>query len=154
LKLIAAKGKVQVQAQSDAMELTADKDVTITSVKQKIHLNGKQEILLTSGGAYVRIKDGKIELHAPGTVSFKGASHDWNGGTSLGQTYNAMPQTKFDDRFQLVDQRTGKPLANHKYEIHREFGGVEKGVTDRSGFTHFIKNPDSPEIVGVRAVFD
>ncbi|MEO3961497.1 DUF2345 domain-containing protein, partial [Chromobacterium piscinae] len=58
---------VQVQAQSDAMELTADKDVAITSVKQKIHLNGKQEILLTSGGAYVRIKDGKIELHAPGT---------------------------------------------------------------------------------------
>ncbi|MEW4336745.1 DUF2345 domain-containing protein, partial [Chromobacterium vaccinii] len=47
LKLIAAKGKVQVQAQSDAMELTADKDLTITSAKQKIHLNGKQEILLT-----------------------------------------------------------------------------------------------------------
>ncbi|MEO9384665.1 DUF2345 domain-containing protein, partial [Chromobacterium phragmitis] len=45
-------------------------------------LNGKQEILLTSGGAYVRIKDGKIELHAPGTVSIKGASHDWSGPAS------------------------------------------------------------------------
>ncbi|WP_081542099.1 type VI secretion system Vgr family protein [Chromobacterium violaceum] len=149
LKLIAAKGKVQVQAQSDAMELTADKDVIITSVKQKIHLNGKQEILLTSGGAYVRIKDGKIELHAPGTVSFKGASHDWSGGTSLGQTYNAMPQTKFDDRFQLVDQHTGKPLANHKYEIHRGFGGVERGVTDASGFTHQVKNPDAAENIEI-----
>ncbi|MEO3955186.1 type VI secretion system Vgr family protein [Chromobacterium piscinae] len=149
LKLIAAKGKVQVQAQSDAMELTADKDVAITSVKQKIHLNGKQEILLTSGGAYVRIKDGKIELHAPGTVSFKGASHDWSGGTSLGQTYNAMPQTKFDDRFQLVDQHTGKPLANHKYEIHRGFGGVERGVTDASGFTHQVKNPDAAENIEI-----
>ena len=83
LKLIAAKGKVQVQAQSDAMELTADKDLSITSVKQKIHFNGKQEILLTSGGAYVRIKDGKIELHAPGTVSFKGGSHDWSGPASM-----------------------------------------------------------------------
>ncbi|KJH67758.1 DUF2345 domain-containing protein, partial [Chromobacterium violaceum] len=62
--------------------LTADKDLSITSVKQKIHFNGKQEILLTSGGAYVRIKDGKIELHAPGTVSFKGASHDWSGPAS------------------------------------------------------------------------
>ncbi|WP_083340573.1 type VI secretion system Vgr family protein [Chromobacterium vaccinii] len=149
LKLIAAKGKVQVQAQSDAMELTADKDVTITSAKQKIHLNGKQEILLTSGGAYVRIKDGKIELHAPGTISFKGASHDWSGGTSLGQTYNAMPQTKFDDRFQLVDQHTGKPLANHKYEIHRGFGGVERGVTDASGFTHQVKNPDAAENIEI-----
>jgi type VI secretion system secreted protein VgrG len=36
LKLIAAKGKVQVQAQSDAMEITADKDVTITSCKGRI----------------------------------------------------------------------------------------------------------------------
>ncbi|WP_434656333.1 type VI secretion system Vgr family protein [Chromobacterium violaceum] len=92
LKLIAAKGKVQVQAQSDAMELTADKDVTITSVKQKIHLNGKQEILLTSGGAYVRIKDGKIELHAPGTVSFKGASHDWSGPASTNLPFPTLPQ--------------------------------------------------------------
>ncbi|MEN7432363.1 type VI secretion system Vgr family protein, partial [Chromobacterium sp. TRC.1.1.SA] len=92
LKLIAAKGKVQVQAQSDAMELTADKDLTITSVKQKIHLNGKQEILLTSGGAYVRIKDGKVELHAPGTVSFKGASHDWSGPASTNLPFPTLPQ--------------------------------------------------------------
>ncbi|MCD4504480.1 DUF2345 domain-containing protein, partial [Chromobacterium piscinae] len=92
LKLIAAKGKVQVQAQSDAMELTADKDVAITSVKQKIHLNGKQEILLTSGGAYVRIKDGKVELHAPGTVSFKGASHDWSGPASTNLPFPTLPQ--------------------------------------------------------------
>ncbi|AXE35455.1 type VI secretion system Vgr family protein [Chromobacterium phragmitis] len=149
LKLIAAKGKVQVQAQSDVMELTADKDLTITSVKQKIHLNGKQEILLTSGGAYVRIKDGKIELHAPGTVSFKGASHDWSGGTSLGQEFNKMPNAEFNDRFRIVDESTGQPLANYKYEIHREFGGVEKGITDGDGFTHMIKNPDAAEGVKI-----
>ncbi|MBX9349461.1 type VI secretion system tip protein VgrG [Chromobacterium vaccinii] len=92
LKLIAAKGKVQVQAQSDIMEITADKDLTITSVKQKIHFNGKQEILLTSGGAYVRIKDGKIELHAPGTVSVKGASHDWSGPASTNLPFPTLPQ--------------------------------------------------------------
>ncbi|MCD4483920.1 type VI secretion system tip protein VgrG, partial [Chromobacterium vaccinii] len=152
LKLIAAKGKVQVQAQSDAMELTADKDLTITSAKGKVQIAASQEVLLTSGGAYVRIKDGKIELHAPGTVSFKGASHDWSGGTSLGQTYNAMPQTKFDDRFQLVDQHTGKPLANHKYEIHREFGGIERGYTDSEGYTHMVKNPNASESVEIKVI--
>ncbi|QIY79968.1 type VI secretion system Vgr family protein [Chromobacterium violaceum] len=145
LKLIAAKGKVQVQAQSDAMELTADKDVAITSVKQKIHLNGKQEILLTSGGAYVRIKDGKIELHAPGTVSFKGASHDWSGGTSLGQMFNSMPDAKFDNKYQILDEHTGQPLANQKYKIIRESGEKEPGITDSQGFTHVIKNPDAAE---------
>ncbi|WP_043641397.1 DUF2345 domain-containing protein, partial [Chromobacterium haemolyticum] len=82
LKLIAAKGKVQVQAQSDSVEVTGDQDVKITAIKGQQLWNGKKEILLTSGGAYVRIKDGKIELHAPGTVSFKGGSHDWSGPAS------------------------------------------------------------------------
>ncbi|UTH76614.1 type VI secretion system Vgr family protein [Chromobacterium sp. IIBBL 290-4] len=93
LKLIAAKGKVQVQAQSDAMELTADKDVTITSAKQKILINAKQEILLTSGGAYIRLKDGKIELHAPGTVSIKGASHNFSGPDQMNPPLPRFPNT-------------------------------------------------------------
>jgi type VI secretion system secreted protein VgrG len=82
LKLIAAKGKLQLQAQSDALELTADKDVQISSLKASQLFNGNKEVLLTCGGAYIRIKDGKIELHAPGKVSFKGASHDWSGPAS------------------------------------------------------------------------
>ncbi|KMN84279.1 DUF2345 domain-containing protein, partial [Chromobacterium violaceum] len=92
LKLIAAKGKVQVQAQSDAMELTADKDVTITSAKQTIHVNAKQEILLTSGGAYIRLKDGKIELHAPGTISIKGASHNFSGPDQMSPPLPMFPK--------------------------------------------------------------
>ncbi|WP_046168574.1 DUF2345 domain-containing protein, partial [Chromobacterium vaccinii] len=92
LKLIAAKGKVQVQAQSDAMELTADKDVTITSAKQTIHVNAKQEILLTSGGAYIRLKDGKIELHAPGTISIKGASHNFSGPAQMNPPLPMFPK--------------------------------------------------------------
>jgi type VI secretion system secreted protein VgrG len=92
LKLIAAKGKVQVQAQSDAMELTADKDLTITSAKQTIHVNAKQEILLTSGGAYIRLKDGKIELHAPGTISIKGASHNFSGPAQMNPPLPMFPK--------------------------------------------------------------
>ncbi|VEB41560.1 Uncharacterized protein conserved in bacteria [Chromobacterium violaceum] len=65
LKLIAAKGKVQVQAQSDAMELTADKELTITSAKGKVQIAASQEVLLTSGGGYIRIAGGNIEIHCP-----------------------------------------------------------------------------------------
>ncbi|MBP4044419.1 type VI secretion system Vgr family protein [Chromobacterium violaceum] len=91
MKLIAAKGKVQIQAQSDAMELTADKDVTITSCKQRIEINAKKEILFTAGGAYFRIAGGNIEVHAPGTVSVKGASHDLSGPDSLGKPLPVLP---------------------------------------------------------------
>ncbi|WP_019103326.1 DUF2345 domain-containing protein, partial [Chromobacterium haemolyticum] len=93
LKLIAAKGKMQVQAQSDSIEVTGDQDVKITAIKGQQLWNGKKEILLTSGGAYVRIKDGKIELHAPGTVSFKGGSHDWSGPASMNPPLPRFPNT-------------------------------------------------------------
>jgi type VI secretion system secreted protein VgrG len=58
-----------VQAHSNDIELTAHKAVRLASVTDNIEAAAKQEILLTSGGAYVRIKDGNIEIHAPGARS-------------------------------------------------------------------------------------
>ncbi|WP_337883627.1 DUF2345 domain-containing protein, partial [Chromobacterium haemolyticum] len=83
LKLIAAKGKIQMQAQSDTIEVTADKDVTITSCKERIVITAKEEILVTAGGGYIRLRGGDIEVHCPGTVTVKGASHNLSGPTSL-----------------------------------------------------------------------
>ena len=83
LKLIAAQGKVQMQAQHGDIEVTADKDVTVTACKGKIFIPAHKEIILTSGGGYIRLKDGRIELHCPGTLSVKGAVHEWSGPDSM-----------------------------------------------------------------------
>jgi type VI secretion system secreted protein VgrG len=83
IKLFAGKGPVQVQAQSDAIELTAQKGVTLISATDIVTVTAKKGILLTSGGAYIRIADGNIQIHAPGTVDVKGASHDFSGPTRL-----------------------------------------------------------------------
>ncbi|RMC91536.1 DUF2345 domain-containing protein, partial [Aquitalea palustris] len=90
-----------------------DKDLTITSAKGKQQFNGKKEILLTSGGAYVRIKDGKIELHAPGTVSFKGGSHDWSGPDSLNLPFPRFPNTVCKSCMANAFQQAN-PLVNAK----------------------------------------
>ncbi|WP_082752898.1 type VI secretion system Vgr family protein [Janthinobacterium sp. B9-8] len=149
LKLIAAKGKIQLQAQSDDVEITADKNVKITACKEKVEIAAGDEVLLTSGGGYIRLKGGNIEIHCPGEVSIKGASHELSGGTSLGKTFNAMPNTKFNDKFLLRDQATGEVLPNKKYMIQRGFGEKEYGITDASGYTHEVKNPDSTEKVEI-----
>lgn len=83
IKLFAGKGPVQVQAQSDAIELAAQKGVTLISATDMVTVTAKKGILLTSGGAYIRIADGNIQIHAPGTVDVKGASHDFSGPTRL-----------------------------------------------------------------------
>jgi type VI secretion system secreted protein VgrG len=92
MKLFAAKGKVEIRAHSDNVELTAQKSVKILSATDAIEAAAKEEILLTSGGAYIRIKGGNIEIHAPGNIDIKGAQHAFAGPASTAYALPALPQ--------------------------------------------------------------
>ncbi|MGF6575062.1 type VI secretion system secreted protein VgrG [Paraburkholderia sp. GAS333] len=87
MKLFAAKGKVEIQAHNDNVEITAQKSVKLVSATEQIQAIAKGEILLTSGGAYIRIKDGNIEIHAPGNIDVKGAQHSFNGPTRIDEKF-------------------------------------------------------------------
>ncbi|MDN7665637.1 type VI secretion system Vgr family protein [Burkholderia vietnamiensis] len=65
IKIFAGKGPVEVQAQSDAMSLTAAKDVTVSSVNGKVRISAKAELVLNCGGAFIQLKDGNITLGGP-----------------------------------------------------------------------------------------
>jgi type VI secretion system secreted protein VgrG len=84
MKLFAAKGKIQVQAQSDRIEIIADKGIDLVSVNDNVNIAAPKQVLLTSGGAYIRMAGGNIDIHAPGMVDIKGATHSFGGpaGTS------------------------------------------------------------------------
>ncbi|MFM0226307.1 type VI secretion system Vgr family protein [Paraburkholderia dipogonis] len=72
--IFAAKGKVQVQAQGDAMELMALKNVAVSSSAGEVIITGSKGITLGDGaGAYVKIVNGKIEIASPsGQIDVKG----------------------------------------------------------------------------------
>jgi type VI secretion system secreted protein VgrG len=73
IKLFAGKGKVELQAQSDNIEITADKTVKVVSTADAVAVTAQKEITLNAGGAIIRLTGGNIYLHAPGTVEVKGA---------------------------------------------------------------------------------
>lgn len=83
LKLFAAKGPVEIQAQSDAMSLTADKDLTIASVNGKVTVAAANELVLQCGGAFIQLKDGDITLGGPGDLLFKVITIQKQGPASL-----------------------------------------------------------------------
>ena len=97
IKLFAAKGKVEVQAQGDAMELTAQKDLKITSTEGRVEINAANGILLASGGGYIRIEGGDVQVHGPGTIDVKGAQHAFAGPASMESDLPELPQGELAD---------------------------------------------------------
>jgi type VI secretion system secreted protein VgrG len=141
MKLIAAQGKIQLQAQSDSIETTADRDVMITANKGKVVIAAKEEILLTSGGGYIRIKDGNIEIHCPGKQSQKAANFALTGPTSLSVASQSFPKSSvdFDQEFVLL-QHNGEPASNRKFIIRFDDGGKLEGKSDAQGHTGIVKS--------------
>ncbi|GAB7534755.1 type VI secretion system Vgr family protein [Burkholderia sp. 3C] len=74
VRLFAAKGKVQVQAQSDAMELMSMQDMTVSSSEGAIVVTGRKGVTIGDGaGAYIKLSGGKITLGSPiGEIELRG----------------------------------------------------------------------------------
>ena len=91
IKLFAGQGKVEVQAQSDEMALTAEKTLTITSTEDTVQIAAAEEILLTSGGGYIRLKGGNIEIHGPGMIDVKGGQQLFGGPKEMTPRLPVLP---------------------------------------------------------------
>lgn len=134
MKLIAAAGKIQIQAQKDQMELTSFADMQLTSTNGRIVLNAKQELLLMCGGAGIRIKDGVLEQLGPTRIVQKTPNLIYQGGESISQAIPSFNEGTFGLKYRL--HRKGDPshiLKNQKFRIHRQDGSVQEGITDESG---------------------
>jgi uncharacterized protein (DUF2345 family) len=79
IKLHAASGKVSSQSQSDKTQVTADKAIQVNSTHDAVQIQAKEHVLLTAGGAYIKMSGGNIEVHAPGMVDFKASMKSWTG---------------------------------------------------------------------------
>jgi uncharacterized Zn-binding protein involved in type VI secretion len=67
------------------------------------------------------------------------------------QNINGLGNPTFDDRFVLLDEHTGEPIAFTEYAIEREDGRVEHGITNESGQTHLLSATAVRETIKVYA---
>jgi type VI secretion system secreted protein VgrG len=61
MKLFAAQGKMEVQAQSDAIEVIADQILKLISAKKSVEIAAAEEIKLSCAGSYLKINSAGIE---------------------------------------------------------------------------------------------
>ena len=133
IKIFAGKGKVEIQAQGDEMLLDALKDIRISSSEGRILISAKNEIILTSGGGYIRIGDGTVECAAPDKIIERGAVWQKFSGQSISQAMQRWDSADFAVTPEILWQQTGKPAKNQKVQVTRGDGSVVEMTTDEQG---------------------
>ncbi len=133
MKLFAAKGKVEIQAQDDALDAIAKKDVTVTSVEGKIEITAATELVVNCGGAYIKLSGGNIELGCPGNILLKCANVQKMGAASLNTPAPEFPKG-YGGVYSLADEE-GKIIPQTEYKVTTADGQVFHGISDANGKT-------------------
>lgn len=133
IKLFASKGKVEIQAQGDEMTLDALKDIRISSSEGKIIISAKKEIILTSGGGYIRIADGTVECAAPDKIIERGAVWQKFGGQSISQAAQEWESADFAITPEVRWPYSDSPVAGQIIKLVSGDGTVQTLTTASSG---------------------
>lgn len=140
IKMFASQGKVEIQAQGDEMTLDALKDIRISSSEGKLVISAKQEIILTSGGGYIRIADGTVECAAPDKIIQRAAVWQKFGGQSMSQAMQSWESTDFAITPEVRRLSDDSPVAGLKLGLTGGDGTQQSLATSASGTTAVQNN--------------
>ncbi|PIJ58108.1 type IV secretion protein Rhs [Erwinia sp. OLMDLW33] len=142
IKLFASRGKVEIQAQSDEMTLDALKDIRISSSEGKLFISAKQEIILSSGGGYIRIAGGSIECGAPDNIIQRAAVWQKFGGQSINVAAQQWSTSDFAVTPRVLRLSDRSPVAGQQLTFKNGDGIQQILATSGSGETATQNNVD------------
>lgn len=155
MKMYAGAGKVDIQAQADAMDVSALQDITITSGQGSVKVNASQELILSCGGAYIKLSGGNIELGCPGNIMLKAANVNQTGPANLDTTPVTFPKG-YSEGFTTTSSKSGEIKPFTTYRITTAEGEVYNGVSSATGETApiFTSMPSQLKIEYPRNIAD
>jgi type VI secretion system secreted protein VgrG len=133
MKLIAAGGKVSVQAQEDDVEIIANKVLALLSESDWVNIRGKKGVRLHGANHMLEISD-QTQFFTSAPVLFHG-NLETLPSKSVSQSFNEKPTAcHFDQEVNFL-QVNGKPAKDASYELVREDGTVIGGKSTANGGT-------------------
>lgn len=155
MKMYAGAGKVDIQAQADAMNVSALQDITITSGQGSVKVNASQELVLSCGGAYIKLSGGNIELGCRGNILLKAANVNQTGPASLDTPPVTFPKG-YSEGFTTTSSASGAVKPFTTYKITTAEGDVYEGISGADGKTSpiFTSMPSQLKIEYPRNIAD
>lgn len=138
IKLIAAAGKVEIQAHQDNIELTSAKRIVI-SASDEIVLQAPKVSIITQG-AQAAFGGDSITYQASGAYTINSATFAHRGSGNGEIEALTLPKSAMahDQRVRINDLNTGEPMANQRFRARLEDGQEIEGTTDAQGLTQIL----------------
>lgn len=139
IKIKAGQGPIEIESQADAMKLASQELLHIYAINDFVKVESGKGILLASGGGYIKIEGGNIDLVCPGKISLKAGQIQTMSGSTLSTDLGVMPklQMDYDEQF-VIRNKVGAAMPNTQYRIKTDEGKVIEGVTDAEGKTEKV----------------
>ncbi|SSU97813.1 Rhs element Vgr protein [Acinetobacter baumannii] len=136
LKAAAAQGKVEIQAQSDALDVLANKGITISSTEDRIEISSPKEIVITGASSQITLNGSGIFPKTGGKFQVNAGQHVFQGGASASVKSSLPPPPK---RAQGVlelfhEYAHGEFVKQGGYTVTDSLGKQFKGQLDDKGF--------------------
>ncbi|MFB9287857.1 DUF2345 domain-containing protein [Pseudoduganella plicata] len=153
IKLFAAKGKVEVQAQSGDLDLIAEKVVRMLSTTARIEIHAKEEVLISAGGSFVKINGSGITNGTSGTWTAQASMHTMPGPVTNSHVMPHVPKPELEKNDLEFRHMTdwGEPLAGAAYKAILSDGSIRKGILDAAGIARISGVPPG---VGAKIEYD
>ena len=136
MKLIAASGKVSIQAHSDEVEILAHKVLSLISEADWVNIKGKKGVRLHGANHMLEISD-KVQFFTSSPVLFNG-NLETLAPKSVSQEFNDRPHSSFDQEVLLVNA-DDTPAVGVAFELLRDDGNTA-GKSAEDGSTQLQKS--------------
>ncbi len=126
LRAYAAKGKLELQAQDDAIEAIAKKVIKLISTEDKIELTSPKEIVLTAGGSQLKINANGVFSTTGGKFESKAGQHLFTSGAKVSYEVPELPSSgPFTKAFHFVSLE-GEKIENAIIQVYEKINDSYK----------------------------
>ncbi len=121
------------------MKIASQELMHVYAVNDFVKVESGKGIMISSGGGFIKIEDGNIDIVCPGLLSLKAGQIKTMSGATISSDLAAMPKLQMDygEHF-VLRNKADKAISNMKYKIKTEDGKTIEGVTDTEGRTEKI----------------
>lgn len=135
IKQVAAKGKYEVHAQSDGMDLLAKQGIQIISTEDRIEITSPKEIVFTAQSSQLKLNGSGIFPTTGGKFEVKAGQHLFMGGAKANSVLPHLPvmNLKPDDLVLEYLHSDGSPVKGADFEVLLSDGSIRKGKLDALG---------------------